>query len=318
MNRLSGTIIGILAGIASGLMAIAALRAGTAALAMMFAAPIPVYLASLGWGTAAGFVAAALAAASGMIIGGVKSIVVTAALMFLPAAWVGHLANLGQRGADGTLIWFPLEKVFFHLAVAVIAGILVMGFVLRYDTAALQQMMLDMMKELASSGRQSPAVTEEGMARSARLYAALIPFLVPMIWLIIHVVIFYLAALIARRSGRLARPRDDIPATANLPFAATGIPLAGIVGMIFSTSPFYEIGAVMAGVGTGAFALVGLAELHLRSMGRPGRNLMLFATYLLLFLFTLPIVILAIMGILRSWRRRMPPMPPATTGGNGH
>jgi hypothetical protein len=313
MNRQSGTLIGILAGIASGLMAIAALRAGTAALAMIFAAPIPVYLASLGWGTAAGFIAAALAAASGMVIGGLNSVIVTAALMFVPAAWVGHIANLGQRTPDGNMIWFPLEKVFFHLLVAVAAGVIVMGFVLRYDTATLQEMMVEMLRDLVASSQQPMAVTEEGMVRSAHLYASLIPLLVPMIWLNVHVTVFYLAAVLARRSGRMIRPRDDIPVTANLPFAAFGLPLAGILGMAAAPSPIYEIGAVLAGTGIGAFALVGLAELHLRSLGRPGRSVTLFVTYLLLFLFTLPILIFAVMGLVRSWRRRA---PPAIAGGN--
>ena len=63
MNRQSGIVIGLIAGVAAGLMAAAALRAGSAALIMLLAAPVAVYLASLGWGTLSGFIAATIAAA---------------------------------------------------------------------------------------------------------------------------------------------------------------------------------------------------------------------------------------------------------------
>lgn len=316
MNRRSGILIGILAGIAAGLMAVAALGAGTAALVMMFAAPVAVYIASLGWGTTAGLIAAVIGSAASTLAGNANGAIIVGALLFVPAAWAGHLANLGQRDAGGGMLWYPLDRILIRLMAAVAAGIIVAGIVLGYNTASLETTLLEMLRELIRSGGDGGQIDEEALARNARLYAGFIPLVVPAIWLCLHVAVFYISAVIAARSGRMARPRDDIPSAANLPFEAVGWPLAGIVGMMVAPSPLYEVAAVLAGTGIAGFSLIGLAELHLTSRGRPGRGLLLLAAYLLIVLFSLPILIFAVMGVMRAWRARArPPLPPSTTGG---
>jgi hypothetical protein len=316
----SSILISILAGIAAGLMIIAAFRAGSAVLLMLFAAPVAVYLASLGWGTLAGFLAALIASVvSGFAGGGAASTIITAALLFFPAAWAGHLANLGQSAPDGkSIIWYPPEAILTRLTIAIAGGFIVAGFVLGADSGSIETAIMEMLREMLQATGEQDQISDENLARNAQFYAALIPLVVPAVWLFMHVAIFYIASVIAHRSGKLARTRDDIPATANLPFNFIGLPLAGIAGMLVAPSPVYEIAAVLAGTGIAAFALVGLADLHFNSRGRSARGLLLFAAYFLLFIFSIPIVLFAITGAIRSWRMQSNISSPPPPNGSGH
>lgn len=315
MQRSSALLVGLLAGIAGGLMTLAALRAGTLALVMLMAAPIAVYLAALGWGTAAGFVAAIAASIVTGLTGNASGALVTALLLFLPAAWIGHLVNLAQPDEKGGLIWYPLERILGWLLGLIVAGIIVTGIVMGYSSQMLEDALVEMLRELVASN-EAENVDDQTLRQNARIYAALLPVAIPAIWLFMHVAVLYIAGRIAERSGRLARPRDDLPAAANLPFQLAGLPIAGLVGMAVAPSPLFEIAGVLAGAGIAGFSLVGLAELHLSTRGRPGRGLLLAASYLLIVLFTLPIFIFFAMGVARTWRRRpVPPTPPSPPAG---
>src|SRR5690606_23808885 len=100
-------------------------------------------------------------------------------------------------------------------------------------------------------------VDKAAVERSARFYTALMPMAIGMLWLFLHVGVLYLSALIVRASGRMARPRDDIPAQANLPAQLAPLPVLSIVIMAIAPTPLYEASAVLAGATIGGFALVG-------------------------------------------------------------
>lgn len=219
------------------------------------------------------------------------------------------------------MIWYPLPDIFLRLSLAVAAGFIVTGIAYGYETGAVAGMFKEFFRELAAANPELPEPGTEELERTARLYAAMIPLIVPAMWLMVHVLVFYLSALIARQSGRLARQGWDIPAEASLPVAAIGLPLAGIVGMVAAPSPVYEVAAVMAGVGVAAFGLIGFAEIHHNSRNKPGRGLILFASWMLFFMFSVPILIFAVFGAMRAWRRgagggppAIPPSPPPSSG----
>ncbi len=317
MNRQYGTIIGILAGLAAGLMIVAAFRSVTAALPMLFAAPIAIYIASLGWGTVAGFLAA-IVGAGGAMVAGTQVGLFAALLMFLPAAWIGHLANLAQPSEDGkSIIWYPLERMLAHLMATVAAGFIIAGIALGFNSAEIERGMVALLKEFVQAGDGTQAINEDNLEDSAKVYAALLPLIMPAMWLIMHVAVLNISASISRLSGKIARPRDDIPATANLPASMIAWPLAGLAGMFITASPIYEIASVVAGTGLAAFALTGLAEFHYNTRGRPGRGLLLFTTYLLIFMFTIPLLIFAVIGMVRAWRRNSAPPGMNSTGASG-
>ncbi|MEC9344209.1 MAG: hypothetical protein VYD64_10240 [Pseudomonadota bacterium] len=318
MHRNQFWIMGLLAGIAGGLMAYAGLYAGVGTIFLLLAAPFTVYVASLGWGTAAGLTAAVVATAITGFDGTMAAPVVGGALLFFPAAWAGHLANLARRdtiagagAANGreVTVWFPLSGVLLRLMLSLIAGVVITGWVVGYSGDELAEGFLKMMSEYYARQAEFDSPGTEALQRSARLYAGMIPLFIPAVLLFVHVTIIYLAAMVVRLSGRLSRPADDIAATASLPVEALALPAAGLVCMMLFSGSAYAVAAVVAGIGVAGFALVGLAELHHISRGRPGRGFLLFISYFMLVLFTFPLLIFAGMGVRRTIRHRNAPPP---------
>ena len=321
MNSNIALLIGLLAGLAAGLMVLAGFAGGSVSLVLIFASPAAVYIASLGWGTIAGVVAAIGGSVIAAYAAGPQSAIFAAALLFGPAAWAGHLANLGQPAPDGrSMLWYPLPAILIRMSIAIGVGFLITGLAYGYNTQTIAKGLEEVFGEFVRANPQLAAPRQEDLAATARAYAAMMPVILPLMWLMLHVLVFYLAAMVARQSGKMARPGWDIPAEANLPYSTIGLPLAGLVGMTIAPSPVYEIAAIMTGVGIAAFGLVGLADLHLKNRGRPGRGMLLFASWMLIFMFGLPLLIFAVFGALRAWRSRpgggsagMPPSgtPPA-------
>lgn len=303
--------IGLFAGVAAGLMAAAALRPGAFVLPMLFAAPAAIYIASLGWGTIAGALAAIAGATVAAFMSGPQAAVVVTALFFAPAAWAGHLANLAQPSADGRgLLWFPLSGILLRLAAALIAGFIVTGVALGYAPAEIEPALRQLLAEIVTAG--GGVVDDAAIEASARAYIALLPAVVPGMWLMLHVLVMHLSAIVTARSGVLARPAEDIASTLALPPAFVGVAAAAGGGMIVLSWPAYEIAALVFGVGVAALALVGLAQVHLNSRGKPGRVLLLTLTYAILVVFGFPALVLAVFGAIRSMRGPVsPPSPPA-------
>ncbi|MGU3449421.1 DUF2232 domain-containing protein [Methylobacterium sp. 391_Methyba4] len=125
---------------------------------------------------------------------------------------------------------------------------------------------------------------------------------------------FYLwaSARIVKISGRLPRPWPDIPST-TMPRSTLAV-LAAAVAMCFAPGYVGVFGVALVGAFSAAFALQGLAAFHDRSRGRPGRGLMLFGMYLILFVTQgIALVALTLFGLAdTALDRRRPKDSPAT------
>jgi len=318
MNRqLAAILIGCVAGLAAGLMALAGFKAATAAIPLLFAAPIAVQIATLGWGPLAGAIATVAAVVVAGFGAGAQAAAIAAVMLFVPAAWTANLINLAQPSADGrTLIWYPLARALTHLTLAIVAGCWISGYVLGYSDQAVAEIFRELMVRLQEARPDLPPPPSEAIEATSRFYAAAIPFAIPAMWLMLHVLALNISAQITRLSGRLPRPADDIARDAGLPFAMLALPLGGIGAMFALSSPYYDLAAVVAGAGVAAFGLIGLAELHLITRGRAGRPLILSATYLVLVLIGLPLLAFAVLGAIRISRRNtQPPVLPPSRGG---
>ncbi len=318
MSRQAAIGIAIAAGLASGLMALAGLRPTPFALPLLVAAPVAVYIASLGWGTLAGIISAVVASALSLWHGP-QAMVIVAGLLFAPAAFAGHLANLAQPDPNGPgLLWYPLSKVLLRLMAALGVGFVLAGIAMGYDAETVNAAFRELFREILAANPDGTPLSEEVIAQSAATYAALLPAVIPGMWLLAHVLVMHFSAVVAARSGQLARPPEDIAMTAMLPAAAIALPVVGIAAMLFLPSPGYEIAAVATGLGFAGFCLTGLAEMHVSTRGRPGRRVLLAAAYVALILFGFPILVFALMGMTRSLRRSstMPPRDGAAGPGN--
>lgn len=316
MNRQTVYAIAFGAGIAAGLMSLAGLRPSAISLPLLIAAPLPVYVASLGWGTAAGVVSALVATAAALLWHGVAAAAVTAGLLFAPAALAGHLANLAQPHPQGQgMIWFPLTGILLRLAGSIGAGFVIAGVALGYHPDDVTSAFVGLFREVLATDPGAAVPDEALLEQSARTYAAMLPAVIPAMWLMAHVLVMHIAAVITARSGLLARPAEDIAANLRLPKAALAIPLLGVAGMAMLPSPAYEISAIAAGVGIAAFALSGIAELHVVTRGRPARGIVLFFSWLTLLIFGFPVFVFAAMGVARSLRPANTTQPPPGASG---
>lgn len=293
--------VGLLAGIAAGLMMLAAFRAGFSAVILIFAAPAAVYIAAMGWGTLAGIVSAATAAVLVFMTTGFSAAVMASALSYFPAAWVGHLANLGRPADDGEgMIWYPLSEILFRLMIALALGFWIFGLVSGYSPELVIPAFVELMREMGSANPDLPALTDTQLQQSAKLYASMIPLVVPAMWLLFHVLIAALSAAIARRSNLLARAPDDIAASLNLPPAAFIFAIAGLVGTLLLSGAPQMAASVLLGLAIGGYGLVGLADLHYRTRNWPARGILLALVYTAIVLFSLPILFFTGIGFLRS------------------
>ncbi|HPQ96889.1 MAG TPA: hypothetical protein PLN94_15000, partial [Thiolinea sp.] len=137
-------------------------------------------------------------------------------LLFLPAAWAGHLANLAQRvpancgnGGGETVIWFPLSGILVRLMLALAAGFILTGWAIGFSGERVATLFAQIMGEAAKTNSDLAAPAPADLERSGQLYAALVPVVIPAIWLMMHVLVMHFAAVVVNRSGRLARPADD-------------------------------------------------------------------------------------------------------------
>ncbi len=304
MKRSQSIFVGILAGISAGMMLVAAFTAGVLAFVLFFAAPAAIYIATMGWGFMAGLVATAIGTMIAGYAGGTGAAGIGLLLLFFPAASVGHMVNLGQRADSGPgIVWFPLSDILFRLMAMLAIGFMALGTAAGYSSESFAPSFAELIRQLASSNPEIKMPTDNELQTRAQVYANLIPTIVPAAWLLFHVIIAFLSAGITRRSGLLARDKEDIAATITLPVETIFVLVAGLIALLLFSGSLADIGGVLTGITVAGFGLVGLAELHYRTRQMASRGIILLVVYASIGLFTVPLIIFTIVGIFRSIKK---------------
>ncbi|MCE7027415.1 hypothetical protein [Jiella avicenniae] len=314
----SNFLIAIAAGAASALLFVGLVVQSGSAVTLALAAPIPIFIASLGWGSLAGFLAAVVsaglvAAISGLVSGGVLLF----AAMSLPAAIAGHLAGLarpiaedgsgqaeraaGQAGEHPQLMWFPVERVLFAIAAMAALACVGLGWYFGYDVTALKPEIVDTLRESGNAGQMSDVEFEA----VATLLLSLIPLVQPAVLTLVLGLGLYVAAWLTRISDRLPRPKDDLPTALHLPPAALFVFAAGLAAS-FTSGPVEQIALVVCGAFGMAFTLVGLGQLHARTRGRSNRVLLLVVSYAAIMILSFPLFVFTCLGLYDTIRRMRP------------
>jgi hypothetical protein len=318
-------LIGLGAGTASALLFISTVRGTAWALVLANLAQLPIMIAAIGWTHHAAIAAVLLASAGlALILGG------TVALIFLitiglPAWWIGYLALLGRPVPDAvppSIEWYPLGRIVVWAAI--VAAAVALASMLRHglDTEAIQAgQRLELERALrffaglpADAPLRSPG--QRDLDRLLDLLARIAPPMKAIGLTLMTLLNLWLAALIARISGRLKRPWPAIaqigfppyaPAVFALAVAGTFLPdLLGLASSILTASLLL------------AYALLGFAVMHAITTGIGGRTFMLTGLYLTVVLFGWPIVLMSLVGLIESIlglrarhaARRPPPLPP--------
>lgn len=306
--------IGLLAGSATALLCLGVAAGSGLSVALYFLSAVPLMVATLGWGFAAGLAGALVATVAIAAFANVQLAIYIVMTTILPATAAGywmHLARPAEEvgGPSGQLAWYPLSDVIVRLAVITAGAFIVAGILIGYGPALVEEVVGEMIGRLQEANPEF-AFTPEGRESLLSFMTGAIPFMQPALWLMVLIGSLYLALAITRASGRLKRPRDDWPAALRLPRAGSII-LAVAIAASFIGGPVGLAATAASGALVGGFTLAGLAVFHQRTRGQPWRPLAMIVVYgavLVTLVAALPFFLLGLFATAR-------PMPVSPGGG---
>ncbi|MGO4673099.1 DUF2232 domain-containing protein [Bosea sp. 2YAB26] len=307
-------IVGIGAGLVSALLFAVVITGSPLAILLYSAAPLPIFIAALGWNHRAGLVATAAGAIAGMIALSFAAGLNYALIVALPAWWIAYLALLARHDGTGGAEWYPLGHLLVWIAA--IAALTTVGSALvmttDYDTyrTVIARVIENLLSEMVRS-RLIALPADVKVSELALTLAPAVPVGIGASFVTTIVANLWLAAKAVQVSGRLPRPWPFIPAT-TVPRQA--LILLGLAMAIGTLGGFIGVaGAAMTGALLAAFMFSGLATIHDLTRGKAWRGPALISVYLALVIMqALLTPLLSLAGIVDSLlgRRKAPPTVP--------
>ncbi|MGO4668984.1 DUF2232 domain-containing protein [Bosea sp. 2RAB26] len=307
-------IVGIGAGLVSALLFAVVITGSPLAILLYSAAPLPIFIAALGWNHRAGLVATAAGAIAGMVALSFAAGLNYALIVALPAWWIAYLALLARHDGTGGAEWYPLGHLLVWIAA--IAALTTVGSALvmttDYDTyrTVIARVIENLLSEMVRS-RLIALPADVKVSELALTLAPAVPVGIGASFVTTIVANLWLAAKAVQVSGRLPRPWPFIPAT-TVPRQA--LILLGLAMAIGTLGGFIGVaGAAMTGALLAAFMFSGLATIHDLTRGKAWRGPALISVYLALVIMqALLTPLLSLAGIVDSLlgRRKAPPTVP--------
>jgi hypothetical protein len=279
-------VVAIGAGCAAALLFIVSAQSSLLAMTLAYLAPLPIMIATLGWGFDAGAIAAAISIAVLAVIAEPLSALVFAASVAAPA-WalaafsVAPLARYLKRLKPDAPVHAPVGAIVSLAALLGMLGsvaVLTTVIVLYGGYREAARHVAETITTLAGDAFQGAP----GNLTAREFADALVRFGPPAIaasTLIMLCVNLYAAARSTQLSRNLPRPWPDVPTSLALPWPV-GVAFLACLGAAYAlpapTAQYFSIG--VGGLGA-ALALQGLAVAHTLSRGLKMRPLMLIALY---------------------------------------
>jgi hypothetical protein len=293
--------IGLAAGLASALL-FATISSGSAlAMALFYAAPLPILIAGLGWRHYAGLLAVVVAA--GCLAVALPTIFVAAFVVGigLPAWLLAYLALLARPGATGDAEWYPLGRLLVWsatvAAVAVAIGLVVLGQGEESTAAALRGAVERVLR--AQTGTPAgQTLTLPGVSDPETVVQLMVTVLPPsaaMVAMLTTVLNLWGAARAVRASGRLVRPWPDL-ADIRLPGIAVLV-LVASTALSMASGLVGTIADVFLGTFMLAYGFAGLSLAHALTRGMAARSFILATIYVAVLVLGWPLLIVAIGGL---------------------
>jgi len=297
----SPTVVGLIAAAVFAALMITFSSMGLLVLIPIFLGALPVYIAALGWGTRAGIVATAAIIAIAAILTDPSNGFLIGAMIAAPAALAGHQANLARNigDQDEELIWYPFSQILFWITLLIIGAVLLFGILVDFDPVKIGPQLSKHLDPLFPASENGSGMSVEDRDRALLMNLQMIPFVLPSLWVGIHMVNLLLALKITRRMNVLARPVEDLPSVISLPPLALVLFVVALSGIVLSSPPLSFGFAVVAGAMTMAFSIVGLAVMHQRIRNWPTRGPILLAVYGTIAMIYVPVYLFSFAGILR-------------------
>ena len=276
-------LVGLGAGIAAGLLFASLATGSITAILLFYIAPLPVFIATLGWRHVAGLIAAACATATVTIVSGAFFLAVP--VISFAAWWLGYLALLSRPAAhpEGEVEWYPVGRLV--LWAAMMGTLVVFAAVPNFGTD--QQTVQAGLRKSYDRILRDPSLVDLLVIAAPPAAAAVTTLL--------NVLNLWLAARIVRISGRLARPWSSLSALA-LPPQAWGL-LVIALGGSFLPDLFGILCGVWAASLIIVFAILGVAVLHWTTQGMGLRTLLLASVYASAAVLGWPVLLFSLLGL---------------------
>ncbi|MBR0847278.1 DUF2232 domain-containing protein [Bradyrhizobium diazoefficiens] len=314
-------LIALVAGLASALMFASIVSGALISLVLFYLSPLPLMVASIGWGplyASLGGIAAAIGLGA---LFGLPYCIAFAVTVALPAWWLGHLALLGRQVAGDTsaavtepeMEWYPVGRILLWIAgfatLTTVAALLTLGTDADSITGTLRR---GLTRILRATDPQASSETDQLIDALVRIAPAAAT-IVSMTTLTLNL---WLSAKVTATSGRLRRPWPDLM-SAELPpmtLAALCVALAFcFAGGLLGIAAQIATAALMMG-----YAFTGFAVLHTLTLALKSRAFWLVSIYAVIVVFGWPVIAMAVLGLadavfgfrMRFLRSRQPPPLP--------
>jgi hypothetical protein len=195
-NRTS-LLTGVLAGITAALLSMGANTQSSLAIVLYAASALPILIAGLGWGNAAAIAAIVVAGGAAVALVSPYFALLIVVVTLVPAGWLSHLSNLARPaselgGPEGSLAWYPLSDILVHLAGLVTVGMVIVGYIVGYDSSV-SDIMVDMVIEAVKA--QEPLYNPDAaaIAQLKSIFTLALPLVQGAIWVLMLFAAYYLA-----------------------------------------------------------------------------------------------------------------------------
>jgi hypothetical protein len=291
------------AGLASALLFAASAQGAGAALILAYVTPLPIMIATLGFGHATGLLAALIATCGLGFDLGILPGLFFGLLLGFPSWWLPYLSLLarpsGARapGSEPDLMaWYPVGRVMVWGAAIVAAVILGAGAILLLRFGGYDSTVTYLAGRLDAIIGQT-STDELSRTATARHVVQLLPVLMSASVFLMLMLNLWLAGRIVERSALLTRPWPRLPENIRLPKVTALVFIVSGVAMAFGGA-FRVAGGVLAASFAMAFVLQGLGAAHALTRGLLPRRLILLAIYIITFTVVPSVVALAVLGVI--------------------
>lgn len=305
-------IVGIGAGLVSALLFSVVITGSPLAALLYSAAPLPVFIAALGWNHRAGLFAAGAGALAVAVALSVAAGIGFAVIVALPAWWIAWLVLLARTDGAGDPEWYPLGNLLVWIAGTAALATIGSALVMTTDYDAYRGVIARIIENLLGEMNRSRLINlppEVNLPELANSLAPAVPVGIGASFVTTITANLWIAGKVVKVSGRLPRPWPYIPA-ATIPRSA--LPLLVLALVASALGGFIGVaGAALVGALLTVFMFTGLAMVHDLSRGRPWRGPMLVSIYVALIVMQAVLTpLLALAGLadtLFGLRRRAPP-----------
>jgi hypothetical protein len=310
LNRL-GMALG--AGLVSALLFIVVVRGTMSATLLACLAPMPIMLATLGWGVDVGLIGLGVACA---VVAGVvepTSAALYGASFALPGWALAALAKAQsfprlRRAAAAAPVKLRAGAGALALTAAGLAALLGVGslvaMILTYGGyQAGVEGLLNLARPSLQEALDGPIGLPEGFTidEYARMAVKNSPTTIAIVFMLIWLFNLYVAGRVTLVSQRLGRPWPDVPSTLVAPRALGALAVGAGAVWLLAPEPTSQVAFVFVGVLGVTYLAIGLAALHALSRRLPARPFLILAMYFACFAgaeYVLPAV--ALFGIAES------------------